>query len=124
MNPYPQHPQDVIDAWNETCAPAGFARARMTDKRRKHIQARLKEREFCECWRELFEKAAASDFLRGRTGWKADFGWIVKNDDNYVKVMEGNYDNRRPTARDTGAVSGPSRYDAPAGEAVDQRIDL
>jgi len=26
--------------------------------------------------------------------WVADFDWIIKNDTNWVKVMEGKYDNK------------------------------
>jgi len=49
--------------------------------------------------KKLFEKAQASKFLRGdnRTGWRASFDWIFENPENWVKVLEGNYDNERPS---------------------------
>ena len=44
----------------------------------------------------LFDKVAASDFLCGESdkGWRASFDWLFENEKNWVKVIEGNYDNR------------------------------
>ena len=38
----------------------------------------------------------ASDFLKGynKYGWKATFDWVFKNSENWIKILEGNYDNR------------------------------
>ena len=44
---------------------------------------------------EVFDRLERSDFCKGSTGWKATFDWLMSNDSNWVKVMEGNYDNRR-----------------------------
>lgn len=43
----------------------------------------------------LFEKAEASDFLKGSNdrNWTATFDWLIK-DANMAKVIDGNYDNR------------------------------
>ena len=37
-----------------------------------------------------------SKFLKGdnKRGWKASFDWLFENDKNWVKVYEGNYDNK------------------------------
>jgi hypothetical protein len=45
---------------------------------------------------QVFCKMEASDFLKGnnRTGWKATFDWVFKNSDNWMKILEGNYDNQ------------------------------
>ena len=45
---------------------------------------------------EVFEKAEASDFLKGasESNFKADFDWLMK-DRNMAKVLEGKYDNRK-----------------------------
>ncbi|MCP5100680.1 MAG: hypothetical protein GY943_34460, partial [Chloroflexi bacterium] len=51
---------------------------------------------------KALERAAPSVFL-ANGGW-FDFGWFVKNDENWRKCYEGNYDNgqqtngRQPTA--------------------------
>lgn len=46
---------------------------------------------------ELFKKAEASDFLRGKNRnkkgeWRASFGWLI-NVENAAKVLDGLYDN-------------------------------
>lgn len=69
-----------------------------TDKRQRLLQARWREetkRQDLDYWKRFFEKVSRSDFLMGRT--KAPFTctleWLV-NSSNFVKVIEGNYDNR------------------------------
>ena len=44
----------------------------------------------------LFEKAEASDFLKGKNkrNWSATFDWLV-SDSNMAKVLDGNYDTRK-----------------------------
>jgi hypothetical protein len=43
----------------------------------------------------FFDKVAASDFLTGRSGgWKnCDLTWLMKRE-NFMKVVQGNYDNK------------------------------
>ncbi len=45
--------------------------------------------------REAVRRAAATPFLTGAgpAGWRANFDWIVANDTNYLKVLEGRYDS-------------------------------
>ena len=45
--------------------------------------------------KEVFDKANKSDFLMGKNdrGWTASFDWLIETD-NFVKIKEGNYDNR------------------------------
>lgn len=44
---------------------------------------------------DVFEKIALSPFLTGKNDrrWYADLDWIIKNDSNWVKIIEGKYDN-------------------------------
>ena len=46
--------------------------------------------------KQIFEKMQESNFLKGdnKRGWKASFDWLFENDKNWVKVFEGNYDNK------------------------------
>ena len=61
---------------------------------KKQIKARLKKYSLLD-FQTLFEKAEASDFLKGANReWKANFDWLI-NETNMVKVLEGNYDNRK-----------------------------
>jgi hypothetical protein len=67
-----------------------------SENRRKKIQ---KLNEYLKkqnvTWEEFFEKIEKSDFLTGRDGkWhNCGFDWILEPR-NYVKILEGNYDNR------------------------------
>jgi hypothetical protein len=43
---------------------------------------------------EVFLLAERSDFLKGTNGkWNATFDWLM-NENNFVKVLEGNYENK------------------------------
>ena len=44
----------------------------------------------------LFEKAEASQFLKGGNSrnWSATFDWLLK-DGNIAKVLDGNYDDKQ-----------------------------
>ncbi|WP_409229167.1 phage replisome organizer N-terminal domain-containing protein [Gudongella sp. SC589] len=68
---------------------------KMTNKRKKHIKARINEYGFDEVIVAL-QKIRDSDFLQGRNDrdWKPDIDWIF-NVNNFVKVLEGKYDNRK-----------------------------
>ena len=66
----------------------------ISKQRESHIKARLKNLELSE-WEKVFKKMEESDFCCGvnNRGWTASFDWIISNDNNYVKVLEGRYDN-------------------------------
>lgn len=63
-------------------------------KRKDAVRARVRERGK-KSLATVFEKAAASDFLNGTNdrGFFATFDWIICPN-NFIKVLEGNYDNR------------------------------
>lgn len=85
--------QRIADMYNETCVSLPRIRS-LNDSRKKAIKARLNtysEDDF----KLLFEKAEASDFLKGKNGrdWSADFDWLI-TDRNMARTLEGKYDNR------------------------------
>ncbi len=93
--------QAIADIWNE-CCPALPRVQSLNDNRRQKIKLRLLELSpRCDEWldkvRELFGRVAASDFLQGNNsnGWAATFDWVMANSKNWVKIIEGNYDNNR-----------------------------
>lgn len=49
-------------------------------------------------------KVGGSSFLKGQNkrGWIISFDWFVKPN-NFVKVLDGNYDDRRPPNQQGGA---------------------
>jgi uncharacterized protein YdaU (DUF1376 family) len=69
-----------------------------TDKRKKNLRTRWREdkkHQTLEFWERLFDYISRSDFLTGKIGdgnWQANLEWIV-NPTNFVKIIEGNYDN-------------------------------
>lgn len=86
--------QQIADLYNETCV--SFPRViKLSEKRKKAIRARLKAYTLEE-FKTVFEKAEASDFLKGggEKGWRADFDWMIT--DKYMpKILEGAYDNKK-----------------------------
>ena len=92
--------QQIADLYNETCV--SFPRViKLSEKRKKAIRARLKTYTL-EDFKTVFEKAEASDFLKGggEKGWRADFDWMIT--DKYMpRILEGTYDNKNPQESST-----------------------
>src|SRR5690554_5058339 len=101
--------QKIKDLYNSICKSLPPLKA-VTSKRRKKIQNRSIElNKLCEegqteldLLKLIFEKTEASNFLTGKTknnnpkykDFSANFNWLMENDTNYVKVLEGKYDNK------------------------------
>lgn len=86
-------PEDVMELYNTICTSMPKA-TKITEARRRSIKARLRENE-PQVFREVFEKAEASDFLTGRSGkWgRCNFDWIIDGPTHWQKILEGIYDN-------------------------------
>jgi hypothetical protein len=89
--------EQIISNFN-AALPMLPAVKQLTDKRKKAILARWKEdskRHSLEWWESFFAYVSKSDFLTGRNGaWSACcFDWIFKSE-NFVKIIEGNYENK------------------------------
>ncbi len=70
---------------------------KVSEARKAKIRIRLEEMKGdFEVIKKVFQKLEASKFCRGdnKNGWKASFDWIFENEKNWVKVYEGNYDNK------------------------------
>lgn len=93
--------QDIVEKWNSICGAYLPKVQKLSEARKQKIKARLQEFGEQEAWlptvEALFGQIAASDFLRGNNNhqWTATFDWMFDNPKNWVKVMEGNYDNNR-----------------------------
>ena len=81
----------------------------LSDARKKAIKARLKTYSIDD-FEELFKKAESSTFLKGgnNRNWTANFDWLIK-DSNMAKVLDGNYENKKPA--NTGIPSGSNQDD-------------
>ena len=66
----------------------------ITPQRKNHIRARCREYGKKKL-AEAVQKAAASGYLNGNNdrGWVATFAWFIRPN-NFLKVLEGNYDNK------------------------------
>lgn len=98
----------VIDLFHRCCP--GFPKVtKLTESRKGKIRVRLGEMGGMELAEAVFRKMAASKFLNGDNdrGWKATFDWVMENDKNWVKVSEGQYDDRKTNdSGGLGAVQG------------------
>ena len=87
----------AVHDYNDAAQRAGWPTVqKMTDARRRALRSRLKDCGGNDGWKAAMERAAASDFLCGRTSkpWTGfSFDWIAKPG-NFNKLVEGNYDNR------------------------------
>ena len=86
---------EVVNFWN---SKENLHQAKLTNSRRAKLKARLADKDFSEGYKTAIEKISASKFCTGENdrGWKATFDWLLANDTNYVKVLEGKYDNHGP----------------------------
>ena len=118
-----EYPCDgVVRLWNEICTSLPKV-MRLSDTRRDKVKARLKEwgendpDKMLDNARSLFLRIERSDFLTGRSGkWKgASFDWIFDSRNNWIKVMEGNYDN----VRGGGSAAPSSTNNLGVGEYID-----
>lgn len=85
----------IKELFNENCKSLPKVRD-ITKKRKPHITARWKQFKYdLEVFIEAFKKIEASDFCKGQNnrGWKCTFDWLIQNDTNMIKVLEGKYDN-------------------------------
>lgn len=91
----------IVAAFNSICVSFPSVKA-LSDARKKAIKARLNSYSLDD-FRTLFEKAEASSFLKGKnnSNWSATFDWLIK-DSNMAKVLDGNYDDKPVTYRQTG----------------------
>ena len=79
---------------------------KLTDSRKKKLLARLQEQGE-ENIIKAIDIASESDFLKGKNdrNWKMDFDWLIANDTNIVKILEGKYCNK--TKEEKGRMYGP-----------------
>lgn len=86
--------QEIVDLFNEICIESPKVKA-LSEKRKDKIKQRYNELGGIEIFKEAFNKVNESDFLTGRSknSWIVKFDWIMENDTNILKLLEGNYSN-------------------------------
>jgi predicted phage replisome organizer len=96
--------QKIANMYNDICI--SFPKiTKLSDARKKSIKARLNTYNYDD-FKQLFEKAQASDFLKGKNNrdWQANFDWLIK-DTNMAKTLDGNYDNKGSSRTQNNTVT-------------------
>jgi uncharacterized protein YdaU (DUF1376 family) len=93
--------------------------------RASNLNARIRDRladgkpaDTVEYWRGFFTNVRACDFLCGRSenGWRASLPWMIESEENFTKVIEGQYDSRKKSGSGelrsfvTDALTGEKHY--------------
>lgn len=89
----PNFIQPYADMWNLMAGYTGLAKVEVINSSRtKKLGARIREPAFD--FPAILNKVKDSRILKGvdnGNGWKATFDWIIENETNYVKILEGQY---------------------------------
>lgn len=98
----------ISDLYNSICVSYPALKT-MSERRKKAVRARMNTGYTLSDFQALFEKAEASNFLKGQNprNWSATFDWLIM-DGNMAKVLDGNYDDkgRKGEKHDTGRETG------------------
>jgi len=89
----PQFIEPYADLWNISVVAYGLSQVEsLSDGRLKKFKTRAREPAFD--FIKILSEIRQSDYLRGKlNNWKADWDWIMENDTNYLKIIEGKYRN-------------------------------
>lgn len=85
---------EIVELYNSICTSFPKVRS-LSEARKKAIKARLASGYTVDSFKELFQRAEASSFLKGKNdrNWQATFDWLIK-DSNMAKVIDGNYTDK------------------------------
>ena len=87
------HPLGAL--WNAVAGDVGLPKvAAWTSARDRAAKGALAEEPDLGVWDRAFRAIGSSKFHKGGNdrGWKADFDWLICNEGNRIKIMEGKYD--------------------------------
>lgn len=105
-------PRIVVGLWNKICTRCSKV-VGLSETRAERVRSRLAQMNGDKeaTIRALFAKINASDFLCLGSGssehknWRVTFDWVFKNDTNWLKVIEGKFDNDK-----NGLVPGEAEW--------------
>ncbi len=105
--------QDFVDLFNASLGNQLAMVKALSDPRKKAIKRLWTDQPNPQWWADFFGFIGKSDFLMGRAGdFQASFDWIVKPA-NFLKIVEGNYENRTGTG-------GSNAKSTPLTRAIEQ----
>lgn len=92
---------EMHETYNRERGPLPECRT-LSDSRKAKCRSRIQDRNkdpagFRQDFLDAIRKARDNPFLSGGgdRGWKVDFDFLVENDTNYVRILEGRYDGKR-----------------------------
>ena len=80
----------VFDYWNGLFHDSDKEIFKLTESRKAKIRTRLKEKLFNI--EKITNKVYESEYMTN-IKW-CNFDWVIKNEENYVKILEGKYDDK------------------------------
>jgi predicted phage replisome organizer len=103
--------EEIKTIYNEICKSLPKVNT-LSSSRKKKIKCRWIEIGSMDKFKALFEKSENTPFLKGNNprGWTATFDWLMENDKNWSKVMEGNYETNS-NAKATGKPVNSQNFD-------------
>lgn len=101
----------------------------MTENRKVMVKARLRQcKGDVKILYRAIDIAMASDFMNGnnKKGWVSKFDWIFGNEQNFAKVLEGNFNNTEPAASQQPQSAAARAQDPAATErlSIGERYEL
>ncbi len=93
VNKVNEREEEMLNIWNEVVEEKNEVTVKLTPKREKILNSRLKEffNDDLSVWKDFCKKIASSKFLMGEiTNFKAQFDWALK-EENILKIIENNY---------------------------------
>ena len=105
--------EKIKKSFNETCKSYPTIKA-ITEKRKPHVKARWEQLgKDIDHFELAFKKIEASSFCKGNNDnkWQPDFDWLIKNDTNIIKVLEGKYDYKGGKQIGTGSTANGEHKD-------------
>lgn len=99
----PDFIEPYVDLWNHFAQEKEMSAVKTISAARKNkFKIRFKESAFNFC--DILKKAGQSEFLLTKGKWFG-FDWIIDNDTNYLKILEGNYDKGKVIRADEPIMS-------------------
>ena len=97
------------NAWNDFF---NVKLLKLSEKRKRKLKARItNDKDFKTHFEVCLQKIKNSDFLSGRSSnWKATFDWLIENDNNYIKVLENQYENNKRATKAERNIDNAREY--------------
>lgn len=111
------------DAWNRLRGPLPRV-SKLSESRRRKVKARMSEGITLDSFEKAVRKCSSTPFLSGvKGGWRATFDWLIENDTNLSKVLEGNYDDNHTGGNGNGSGGHRQHASTKASRTLDALRD-